>query len=286
MTAAGSSLGDWLGLQPLSIEFDWGKDGLAAGIEIALLFCLFYAVLKFLHGTRGLAVLKGVGVIILIVVALLKVLEFTFALSFPRLDAAGAVILPLLLVMLVILFQPELRTGLTRVSERSGRSSNVEPNRLFDFAESIVNLATKRTGVLVVFECQVGLAGLQNSGVPLDAALSGALIESIFFLNSPLHDGAVIVRNGRISAAGCMLPLTDSTSVSRDLGTRHRAAMGVTEESDAVAVVVSEETGRVSVARRGMLHTAEGRDNLLVTLADFLAGESLFDPQASKKASS
>jgi len=281
---AGLPPGGWLALQPLSFEFDWSKDLLAAGIEIALLFCLFYAVLNFLHGTRGLAVLKGVGVIILIVVALLNVLEFTFALSFPRLDAAGAVILPLLLVMLVILFQPELRTGLTRVSERSGRSTSVEPNRLFDFAESIVNLATKRTGVLVVFECQVGLAGLQNSGVPLDAALSGAMIESVFFPNSPLHDGAVIVRNGRISAAGCMLPLTDSTSVSRDLGTRHRAAMGVTEESDAVAVVVSEETGRVSVARRGMLHTAEGRDNLLVTLADFLAGESLADQRPPKKA--
>lgn len=265
------------------MEFDWSKDLLAAGIEIALLFCLFYAVLNFLHGTRGLAVLKGVGVIILIVVALLNLLEFTFALSFPRLDAAGAVILPLLLVMLVILFQPELRTGLTRVSERSGRSSSVEPNRLFDFAESIVNLATKRTGVLVVFECQVGLAGLQNSGVPLDAALSGALIESLFYHNSPLHDGAVIVRNGRISAAGCMLPLTDSTSVSRDLGTRHRAAMGVTEESDAVAVVVSEETGRVSVARRGLLHTTEGRDNLLVTLADFLAGEGLVEPLPPKE---
>lgn len=267
-----------LGIQPFSIEFDWSKDGLSAAIEISLLFCLFYAVLKFLHGTRGLAVLKGVGVLILIVVALLNLLVFAFGLSFPRLDAAGAVILPLLLVMLVILFQPELRTGLTRVSERSGRTSHVEPNRLYEFAESIVTLATKRIGVLVVFECQVGLAGLQNSGVPLDAALSGALIESVFFPNSPLHDGAVIVRNGRISAAGCMLPLTESTSVSRDLGTRHRAAMGVTEESDAVAVVVSEETGRVSVARRGFLHTAEGRDNLLVTLADFLAGEGVVDP--------
>ncbi|MFT7464322.1 MAG: diadenylate cyclase [Pseudohongiellaceae bacterium] len=269
--------GSVLGIQPFSIEFDWSKDGLSAAIEIGLLFCLFYAVLKFLHGTRGLAVLKGVGVIILLVVALLNLLEFTFALSFPRLDAAGAVILPLLLVMLVIVFQPELRTGLTRVSERSGRSSSVEPNRLFDFAESIVNLATKRTGVLVVFECQVGLAGLQNSGVPLDAALSGALIESVFYPNSPLHDGAVIVRNGRVSAAGCMLPLTGSTSVSRDLGTRHRAAMGVTEESDAVVVVVSEETGRVSVARRGLLHTTEGRDNLLVTLADFLSGTGVID---------
>lgn len=262
-----------LGLQPFAVEFDWSKDGLSAAIEVGLLFCLFYVVLKFLHGTRGLAVLKGVGVIILMVVVLLNLIEFAFALSFPRLDAAGAVIVPLLVVMLVILFQPELRTGLTRVSERSGRPSNVDPNRLYEFSESIVNLATKRVGVLVVFECQVGLAGVQNSGVAIEAALSGALIESIFYPKSPLHDGAVIVRNGRIAAAGCMLPLTDSTSVSRDLGTRHRAAMGVTEESDAVAVVVSEETGRVSIARRGLLHSAEGRDNLVVTLADFLAGD-------------
>jgi diadenylate cyclase len=124
----------------------------------------------------------------------------------------------------------------------------------------------------VVFERQTGIKGLQDTGVPIDAEVSGALLESIFFPKSPMHDGAVIVRDGRIVAASCMLPLTESNAVSRELGTRHRAAIGVTEESDAVAVVVSEESGRISLARKGNLQPVVEEWALDELLSDLLVG--------------
>lgn len=251
------------------------RDGVSATIEIVLLFGLFYVVLQFLHGTRGLAVLKGVGLMILVVVGALIAGTEWLGLSFPRLWAAGGELLQVLGVVLVVLFQPELRTGLTRISERSSLGRAGAPAELPGFCDGIGRLARHRTGALVVFEQATGTRSLEKTGVPLDASLSGPLIENVFHPNAPLHDGAVIVRGGRIVAASCMLPLSESTSISRDLGTRHRAALGVTEETDAIAVVVSEETGSISVAQRGLLHPVADADELLVVLADLLQGFEL-----------
>ena len=254
-------------IEPLQL-----KDMLSAVIEIGLLTWLFYVVLKFLHGTRGLAVMKGVAIIVLAVFFVLTLMVEFVGLSFPRLQAVGHELLPFIGVVLVILFQPELRTGFTRLSERSrGREA---PARLAEFSEAISNLAEERTGALVIFEQQTGLLNVQGTGVALDSELSGPLVQAIFFPKSPLHDGAVIVRGGRIVAASCMLPLTENTEVPQDLGTRHRAALGISEESDAVAVVVSEETGRVSVAHRGTLHTME-TESLFVSLTEFLEGRDV-----------
>lgn len=261
------------GLAPLALfDLAWSMDDVSALIEIGLLTWLFYVILKFLHGTRGLAVMKGVGIIVLLIVGMLMVLGWTFGLSFPRLDSAGSVLLPFLAVVLVILFQPELRTGLTRFSVRGGLGREEVDTDLADFTTSVARLARRQVGLLVVFELQIGLRNIEASGVALDAALSGPLIENIFHPKAPLHDGAVLVRGGRLVAASCMLPLVDADGISRDLGTRHRAALGVSEETDAVVVVVSEETGQISVARRGMLHPVDGAEELLVTLVDSLEG--------------
>ncbi|MCB9897408.1 MAG: DNA integrity scanning protein DisA nucleotide-binding domain protein [Planctomycetes bacterium] len=249
------------------------RDWASAGIEILLLTWLFYVVLRFLHGTKGLAVFKGAVITIIALITAVNVMALVFQLEFPRLEAAWGVILPAATAVLVILFQPELRTGLTRLSERGPLTRGEAPGQLADFATSIRKLSRQHVGALVVFERDTGLRNLQATGVPLDADLSGALVESIFYPKSPLHDGAVIVRAGRIVAASVTLPLTESTSLARNLGTRHRAALGVTEETDAVAVVVSEETGQVSVAHRGFLHPIDNANDLMVNLKQLLQGE-------------
>ena len=248
------------------------REVISAGIEIALLTWLFYVVLKFLHGTRGLAVMKGVAIIILgVFFALTLMVEF-FGLKFPRLEAAGGVLLPIIGVVLVILFQPELRTGFTRLSERARLLRGEAPAQLAEFTAAIQALAAQQTGALVIFEQRTGLKTIEATGVALDSELSGPLIQAIFFPKSPLHDGAVVVRTGRIVAASCMLPLSDSPTVTLEMGTRHRAALGVTEESDAIAVVVSEETGRISVAHRGVITTMTSAEGLIERLTDQLEG--------------
>ncbi len=244
------------------------RETITAVIEVGLLGWFFYAMLRFLHGTRGLAVVKGMLMLGLLLFAVLYLVSEMVGLSFARLEVAAAYLLPTLVVGLVILFQPELRRGLSRLSE--ARSARTAPSQLSDLAAGFANMGRQRTGALVVFEQKTGVSGLYDTGVPLDAALSGAMLESIFYPKSPLHDGAVIVQGNRIVAASVTLPLTDSTSVSRDLGTRHRAALGLTEETDAVAVVVSEETGQISVAHRGELHPVDDEEQLVETFLDLL----------------
>lgn len=241
-------------------------------IEISLLTWFFYALLRFLHGKTGLAVFKGVLITFASIFVTLAAMMLLIGISFPRLEAAATYMLPFMIVVLVVLFQPELRRGFLRVSEAGSLGVRGMPSQISDLSTAFRALSRRQTGALVVFERQTGIKGLQDTGVPLDAELSGALLESIFYPKSPLHDGAVIVRGNRIVAACCMLPLTESTSLARELGTRHRAALGVTEECDAVAVVVSEETGRVAVAHRGRLANIEDLSALDEALADLLEG--------------
>lgn len=247
-------------------------DLLASAIEIAILTWLFYGALKFLHGKAGLAVLKGVLITIVGIVLVLAALTVLVGLQFPRLQVAGTYMLPFFIVVLVVLFQPELRRGFLRMGEAGSLGPRGLPGQISDLSTAFRALSRRNTGALVIFERQTGIKGLQDTGVPLDAALSGALLESIFYPKSPLHDGAVIVRGERIVAACCMLPLTDRTSLSRDLGTRHRAALGATEDSDAVAVVVSEESGRISLAYKGKLQPVADPDHLEQVLAEHLNG--------------
>ncbi|HZL99080.1 MAG TPA: diadenylate cyclase [Planctomycetota bacterium] len=280
MTGVGTALAAWracglLAQGALPIPGDEPErtgDLVAMVIEIAILTWLFYGGLKFLHGKAGLAVLKGVLITLIGIVLVLAALTYLVGLQFPRLQVAGTYMLPFFIVVLVVLFQPEIRRGFLRMGEAGSLGPRGLPGQISDLSMAFRALSRRQTGALVVFERQTGIKGLQDTGVPLDAALSGALLESIFYPKSPLHDGAVVVRGERIVAACCMLPLTDRTSLARELGTRHRAALGATEDSDAVAVVVSEETGRISVAHKGRLQPVADPDRLEQVLAEHLNG--------------
>ena len=224
-------------------------------VDIALVFLLVYGVLKLLRGTRAAAMAAGLGVF-----GFLYWLAVNQGLTTLEFVLRGALLY--IGVAIIVLFQAEIRQALITFGNRFrvpfGRR---HPGQ---FGESIYDeivlaattLSSTKTGGLIVIERQVGLKGIIDAGVRLDAELSYDLIVSIFNPASPLHDGAIIVRDDRIAAASCFLPLSLNPLLSKDLGTRHRAALGITEDSDAVAIVVSEETGLVSFVRRGRIKRA------------------------------
>jgi diadenylate cyclase len=230
-------------------------------VDIGLVALLFYSVLFLVRGTRAVQLLRGILVVILLVFLFNEVASL---LAFQWLLEK---ILPALFVAVPVIFQPELRRAL----EQIGRA-RFFPNRVAaDRANSVVTvvslaarrLSEQRHGALIVLERETGLNDLVDRGVRLDAEASVELLTQIFYKNSPLHDGAVMIRDGRIAAAGVVLPLSDmraAGTTERGLGTRHLAALNISETTDALAVVVSEETGTISVARNGKLvrHLDEG----------------------------
>jgi diadenylate cyclase len=230
--------------------------GAVALLDIAVLAVLIYQFLLLVRGTRAASMITGC-------VALVLAHLFTGPGLF-HLPAVHAVLGTLLLYIpfaIIVLFQNPIRQALTRV----GRNplSGLRPRaRHEDLAEEVAlaaaALASRRLGALVVFEREMGLRAFAETGISLDAHPSYDLLMNIFARGTPLHDGAVVVAEGRIRAASCYLPLTTRPGLSRSLGTRHRAAVGITEESDAVAVVVSEERGIISVAEAGEID--EGLD--------------------------
>jgi len=218
--------------------------------DIVLVFLLVYAVLKLLRGTRAAPMAAGLAAIVFLYWLSLKqdLATLEFVLSHGLLYIGIAII---------VLFQSEIRQALITFGNRF-RMPFARHHR-GQFGEGVYDevilaastLASQKTGALIVIERNVGLKNVIDGGVQLDAELSYDLLLSIFNTASPLHDGAVVVRRHRIAAASCFLPLTLNPRLSRDLGTRHRAAIGVTEDTDAVAVVVSEETGLLSFVQRG-----------------------------------
>src|SRR5215467_330432 len=223
--------------------------------DVVLVFLVVYGVLKLLRGTRAAPMAAGIGVF-----AFLYWLAVNQRLATLEFVLRGALLY--VGVAIIVLFQTEIRQGLIKF----GNQFRVPLTRRHrgQFGQSIYDeivlaattLASTKTGALIVIERNVGLKGIVDAGVRLDAELSYDLIVSIFNPASPLHDGAVIVRDDRIAAASCFLPLSLNPLLAKDLGTRHRAALGITEDSDAVAIVVSEETGLVSYVRRGRIRRA------------------------------
>ena len=164
------------------------------------------------------------------------------------------------MLALIVLFQPEIRRLLEQMGSRRfmaffthAESTNVMEQMIGQTVLACTEMSQSRTGALIVFEREILLDDMVRSGTVLDAAVSSELLKNIFFVKAPMHDGAVIVRHGRVLGAGCMLPLSKNVNLSRDLGMRHRAGIGMSENSDAVVVIVSEETGSISVAIGGML---------------------------------
>ncbi len=247
-------------------------------LDIVIMAVLIYHGLKLVLRTRANSVFKGIGVV-LVVAWIANILQIsTLNWLMQQVVNTGALVL-------VILFQPELR----RVLEQLGRSnlpshvlagsrrqhSAQSEARVSEIVKALNSMSRKRIGALIVIERKTALGDIIESGTVVDAEISAPLIENIFEPNTPLHDGAMIVRNERITAAACILQLTNDITISRELGTRHRAAIGITETTDAVALIVSEETGIISMAREGRLTRHLDTKSLTILLRELFVPDTL-----------
>ena len=232
-------------------------------IEIILIAVVVYYIVEWIKKNRVLVLLKGMFILV-VLYFLSSVLGFD-AIKWIFQNALG-----LSITALIILFQPELRKGLEQLGKRNlvtsfldSAEENVFTDRTVDeIVAAVCSLAKERTGALIVIERNVALDEAESTGISLDAKISSELIMNIFQKNFPLHDGAIIVRGNRIAAATCYLPRSESNKLGKDLGTRHRAAVGISEVSDSVTIVVSEETGAISIAENSELTRRVGRELL------------------------
>ncbi|PIU41514.1 MAG: TIGR00159 family protein [Candidatus Omnitrophica bacterium CG07_land_8_20_14_0_80_42_15] len=236
-------------------------------IEIGLLWFMLYMLFVFIQGTRAVQVTKGIIVLVLMFFITRQLGLATINWMLTRLVAISV-------IGFIIIFQPELRRGLALLGQFG--FSYREEEILDEIVKSIIFMSNRRIGGIIALEREIGLRLYGESGVDIDSVVTSELINTIFMPGTPLHDGGIIIKNGRIIAAGCLFPLTQNQRVSTLLGTRHRAAIGLTEETDAVCIVVSEETGAISVAVDGKLTKDLTRD----TLYDVLRG--LFKPKQQR----
>ena len=256
-------------MRSLLAGFRW-RDAL----DIALVLLIGYRLLAAFRGTRAAQMLMGLGGLLAagLVARRLELATISWLLD---------TFLAFWAVLLVVLFQPELRRALARLGQGQFLqaivgSSRAERTELVDeIARAAVTLAARRIGALIVIERTGGLRQYAELGVPLDAVASADLLESLFLPASPLHDGAVLVEGTRIAAGGCFLPLSRTADIARPLGSRHRAALGISEETDAVALVVSEETGRTSLAVDGRIESPIDEGALRRRLYELVAEEGL-----------
>ncbi|HXF62703.1 MAG TPA: diadenylate cyclase CdaA [Caldilineaceae bacterium] len=236
-------------------------------LDVALVSLIFYGLLLLFRGTQAVQLVRGILVIVLATAVVNQTVQLT---AFTWLISNSAAVV---LVAIPVIFQPELRRALERVGRTAPllvrRTDNTVTQRVInEVIKAVEQMSERHIGALIVFEGATGLAEFIDRGVLVDAEVSSELLTTIFFPNTALHDGAVIVSRDRIAAASCVLPLTQRELADTQMGTRHRAAIGVTEQADALSVVVSEETGGISVARNGrILRIESGR--LRTLLSDF-----------------
>lgn len=232
-------------------------------IDVVIASLIIYQIVKMLAGTRAISILKGLILIVILRYSTGKLGLVMVSSLFDRL-------MTMLTVALPILFYPELRRGLEELGRGQIIMSRawsigkgpISPETVEEVAKATARLSADRTGALIVIEKDHKLTDVAETGTPIDALVSSELLLNIFTKNTPLHDGACILRGDRLIAAGCFLPLSDSPKLARELGTRHRAAVGISEESDAVVVAVSEETGIISLAYHGELERGLARETL------------------------
>src|SRR5687767_286681 len=233
-------------------------------LDIFIVAFLIYQILVFIKGTRAVQMVAGLGLIIVV---------YYFA-RWVQLETVTWMltnVLPYFIFAIIVIFQHEIRRALARFGQAPffAGFSSINRNEFYDeIILAVTTLSTNQTGALIVIERDIGLKTYIESGISLDAALSYDLLVTVFNPSVPLHDGAVIVQNGRIAAAACFLPLTVKPRLSKELGTRHRAAIGVTEETDAVAIIVSEETAVISFAHDGEIERDLDPDSLRQRLRD------------------
>jgi diadenylate cyclase len=267
---------------PLESLFS-GYDPLEVAIEIAALWIVTWLALRFIRGTRAAGAIKGFAVLIALLAIGIRVLgEFGGGDRFGRIRFLSDQLFTLLAIGLVVVFQPEIRQALTRLgASRLFRRKRVLEGQVADHIAAAADfLSRSRFGALIVVERSVPLGSLTEGGVELDAKVSAPLLESIFWPSNPLHDLAAVVRGDRVFGAGIQLPMAEEGAVPPHLGARHRAGLGITFETDAVVVIVSEETGSIRLASRGKLSPPIPRDQVRERLlsafaaADEGAGES------------
>ncbi len=247
-------------------------------LDIVIVAVLIYGTLKLVRDTRAEQLLKGI-ILILIFYTIATFLNLTMVTSILK------VFLEFSVILVFIIFQPEIRKALEQLGRskfsknylkifQGGLMSNAERDAkmkaISDVADSAMVFSRTKTGALLVFEKETKLTDIASTGTILNCDTSSAVFANIFFNKAPLHDGACIIREGKIFAAGCILPLNSKEDGRRDIGTRHRAAIGVSEVSDAIVVVVSEETGQISIAKNGILSRDYDRDTLVETLEEYL----------------
>lgn len=245
-------------------------------LDILLLTVVIYSVYLFIKERRAGKLALGVAILFafLVVCEIIQLRAMQYILE--NIFKVG-------IVLLALIFQPELRSALEKMGGSSikgiksigeQKSTTTANTMIEEFGEAIFELARSKTGALVVFERNTKLGDIILTGTVLNAQFSGTLLRSIFFNKAPLHDGAVIIRANRIHSAGCLLPLDSNKQLFKDLGTRHRAAIGISENSDCVAIVVSEETGIVSLAHEGKLYRNFTKSTMKKKLKDYLGQTS------------
>jgi len=228
------------------VEFDW--IWITGVFEIALLTLAYYFIFRFLRGTPSAQVLTGLVLLLMFLFVATKIFH---------LDVLNWMLKQVsiyIAIAVLILFQPEIRRALAELGKpHMFAATDIRRSVVDQIVQAISFLAERRIGALIAIEREIGTRGIQETGVKLDSRVDSGMLASIFFPHTPLHDGGVLIRNDRIVAVSCLFPLSQSSGLAKTLGTRHRAAMGLTEETDAVAIVVSEETGTISVSFRGRL---------------------------------
>ncbi len=257
------SLGHWLEV--------WAPVLGRAAVEVFIIWLLVYAFIRVMQGTRGAGVLKGLALFAAVLAGTTMFVTRRFELDI--IDWALGALAPVIVLPLFILFQPEIRRALIRLGQNPLFSMFFRPHSRFteELVKATFSLARDKIGALIAIEREVGLRGYVEAGIRLDAEVTAELIKTVFWPGTPLHDGAIVIRRQRIAAAGCLFPLTDSPQFSAELGTRHRAGVGVTEESDAAAIIVSEQTGQVSLAVGGALQRNMDEKSLRRALEELAA---------------
>ncbi|SEO89416.1 diadenylate cyclase [Amphibacillus marinus] len=234
-------------------------------VDIALVWYVFYKLIMLLRGTKAIQLLKGIFVVLI----------FYFISYFLNLQTVQVMIEQVIVwgpLAIIILFQPELRRALEQIGRgsffsRNRRSEEEIFNHTVDaIVKSCNYMAKRRIGALITIERETNMGDFVETGIPIGGQLTNQLLTNIFVPNTPLHDGAVIIKQNEIVAAACYLPLSESPFISKELGTRHRAAMGISEVSDALTIIVSEETGGISCTRNGELHRDINEDKLIEIL--------------------
>ena len=248
--------------------------GVGGIFEILVLAVGFYVIFVFFRESRSIQVFVGLLLVLIVLIGLTRLLHV---------DALNWLLRRFsvyLAVALLVIFQPEIRRALAELGRQHLFNPPVESRSFVDsVVDAVMLLAERRIGALIAIERTMSTSAIQETGVKQDARVNSELLAGIFFPHTPLHDGGVIISGNRIAAAGCLFPLCQRLELSRGLGTRHRAAMGLTEETDAVAIVVSEETGTISVSVRGRL----SRDFDEERLRRFLAAVLNRDPAAGSR---